>query len=240
MHVTREGNVDGPPVLLLHGAGVAGWMWEPVVRRLTGSRVSVPDLPGHGASASAPFHGTDATVGALARLLDRPAVVVGFSWGGQLAVALTARFPELVAATVVISSLARPLALAPLVDPLFAATLPLARSARFARLQGRALGVPDALLDRYVATSVGADPASLAGIVAANNRFTIPAGWGEGTAPALLVHGSAEGGAVRTSAAALRAARPGSRAAVVAGASHDVPFRAPAWLASEVQSLAGP
>ena len=238
MHVMRAGNADGPPVLLLHGAGVAGWMWRPVLARLHGPSASVPDLPGHGLSAAEPFLGQGATVDELAGLLTQPTVVVGFSWGAQLAVELTARHPERVAGSVIVSGLARPLALAPLLDPLIAATLPLARSARFARLQGRSMGVPDALLADFVATSRDADPGSVARIIAANNRYAIPAGWGAGSTPALVAYGSREPAAVRASAQALQASRPDAAVAVVAGARHDIPISAPDWLAARIQSLA--
>lgn len=237
MHVTRAGNADRPPVLLLHGAGVAGWMWRPVLARLRAVSAWVPDLPGHGLSAAEPFRGQDTTVDELAGLLTQPTVVVGFSWGAQLAVELTARHPDRVAGSVIVSGLARPLAAAPLLDPLIAATLPLARTTWFARLQGRSMGVPDALIAEYVATSRGADPGSLARVIAANNRYPIPPGWGAGRTPALLVHGGREPAAVRASARALQASRPGAELSVIAGAKHDIPFRAPDWLAGRIQSL---
>lgn len=237
MHITRQTDTEGPAVLLLHGAGIAGWMWRPVTDRLHGLEVIVPDLPGQGASATDPFRGLHDTVDALAGLLTKPTVVVGFSWGGQLAIELTARFPQRVRATVVVSALARPLALAPLLDPIVAAALPLSHRRWFARLQGLQLGIPADLMDDYVDTSVGIDLASLAGILAANNRYMIPPGWGTGAVPALIAHGSAEPRSVHASALALGTGRPGARVAVVEGARHNIPFRAAAWLAAEIQSL---
>lgn len=238
MHVRREGDAGAPEVLLLHGAGVAGWMWRAVAERLPGRRVVVPDLPGHGASAADPFRGTDATVEAVSGLITRSAVVVGFSYGGQLAVQLAARFPERVAGVVVISALARGSGWAAVTDPVLRAALPLARNPRFARLQGRSLGVPEASMDDYVATSVGADLSSIASIVAANNRFAIPPGWAGFPGRALLAHGTSEPRAVAASARALQQALPAARLVAVAGARHDIPFRVPGWLADEIEALA--
>lgn len=238
MHIAQVGNPSDPGVLFLHGAGVAGWMWQPVLHRLHGVGAVVPDLPGHGASAAEPFPGLSATVAGLAARLDRPMVVVGFSWGAQLALELTAHHPELVRASIIISGLAQPLPGASLYDRLVAATLPLTRSHWFARLQAHALGVPDGLINDYVATSAGLDLSSVAQVIAQNNRYRVPQQWSDGDTPALVVCGSREPRSERVSAHHLHRARPGSRLVIMAGARHDIPFRAPGWLAMQVQSLA--
>lgn len=93
---------DGPgdPVLLLHG--VPGWRgtWETVARRLAAEyRVIVPDLLGFGGSDE-PGHDFHAQGQATAveALLERLAIpsahVVGFDFGGPVAVAMYARAPK--------------------------------------------------------------------------------------------------------------------------------------------------
>lgn len=68
-------------MLLLHGGGVAGWMWEPLRTHLgEGVRVIVP-MPGHGCRPGRDLcpHGDDH---GLARVLEqegRTATIVGFS-----------------------------------------------------------------------------------------------------------------------------------------------------------------
>jgi pimeloyl-ACP methyl ester carboxylesterase len=89
MLVNRFGPEGGPPVLLLHGGGVAGWMWDSLRQSLEQTRsVLVPDLPGHGGSAGEPYRSHTETVDELARVLaqhgTRAAAVIGFSLGAQL------------------------------------------------------------------------------------------------------------------------------------------------------------
>jgi pimeloyl-ACP methyl ester carboxylesterase len=92
----------GPPVVLLHGLGGAASNWVDVAPLLTARhRVVALDLPGHGGSPplarDSGMRGfADAAAAALQELDAAPALVVGHSFGGQVAVWLAARRPELV------------------------------------------------------------------------------------------------------------------------------------------------
>ena len=91
-------------VLLLHAGIADGRMWAPQVAALEadGHRALVPDLPGFGDAALEP--GTIDYVGFAASLLDRPATVVGCSFGGRIALELAAARPELVERLVLIGA----------------------------------------------------------------------------------------------------------------------------------------
>ncbi len=93
------GPVDGPMVVLVHGSmDRSAGLWR-LSRRLDGAhRVLRYDRRGYGRSAAAPGpYGMDAHVRDLHGLLaDRPAVVFGHSYGGNVALALADRHPELV------------------------------------------------------------------------------------------------------------------------------------------------
>jgi pimeloyl-ACP methyl ester carboxylesterase len=99
----------GPPVILLHGLGGAAANWIEVAPTLARShRVVALDLPGHGASpplaGAADLTGfVDAVGGALEDLGVAPALVAGHSFGGQIAVGLAARRPELVRGLVLVA-----------------------------------------------------------------------------------------------------------------------------------------
>lgn len=91
-------------VLLLH-AGIADRrMWEPQVEALeaAGHRPLAPDLPGFGDAPLRP--GKIDYVDHAAALLERPAAVVGCSFGGRIAIELAAARPELVERLVLIGS----------------------------------------------------------------------------------------------------------------------------------------
>lgn len=239
MHLRTLGG-DGRPVLLLHGGGVGGWMWDPVLARLPRDlRLLVPDLPGHDHSAGTDYRSHDQTVVELERVLEGtgPAAVVGFSLGGQLAILLAARRPDLVDRVAVVSTLARPVRAPGAALALVGATAGLVRRGWFARLQAGQLSVPAELLDAYVRASATLSRSTLLTSVGENLRFTVPPGWGAFPGRALLLVGSREQRSVRASAEMLHRALPHSTVEVVPGSRHDLPLRRPDWLTGRLLDL---
>ncbi|MGB9035315.1 MAG: alpha/beta hydrolase [Paeniglutamicibacter sp.] len=228
------GPATDKPVLLLHGGGVAGWMWTSLRRSLeTRYRVLVPDLPGHGESSSEPFLNHAATIEALANMLvagnTRPVAVIGFSLGAQLAIELAATHPGLVDRVMVVSAQAKPL---PLVEPtlsLLGLSAPLARRRWFARLQARELFIPEDMMEAYIATSAGIGRETLLAAVEANLRFTLPEEWPDFPGRAIVLAGARERAVMRESALAIHAELPGSELEIVAGCGHGMPLQRPDW-----------
>ena len=99
----RQNGGDGrPPVLLLHGLASTGHIWDMVAPRLAagGLRVAAPDQRGHGRSAQVDagydFASVAGDAAALLAALDwRRPLIVGHSWGADVALELAAAQPEL-------------------------------------------------------------------------------------------------------------------------------------------------
>lgn len=104
LNVYRYGPSDGPRVLALHGITGYGGRWRDLANNyLPQAHVIAPDLRGHGHSPALPPWTFDAHVADLVEVLDgEPAVVVGHSFGGAIAVRLAARCPELVRSLVLL------------------------------------------------------------------------------------------------------------------------------------------
>jgi len=104
---------NGPKLTFLHGLGGSQSTWQVVLGDLVESyRVTAIDLPGHGASdVSAPDSADYSIAGiaaAVAQAIDGlkggPAVLVGHSLGGAIAVQIALERPELVRGIVLIDS----------------------------------------------------------------------------------------------------------------------------------------
>lgn len=91
-------SADAPVLILLHGAGLNGRMWDPVRRHLDPRwRVIALDLPNHGSRRDEVFtlDAAVATVAAAARsVAPAPVLLVGDSLGGYTAMASAAALPR--------------------------------------------------------------------------------------------------------------------------------------------------
>jgi pimeloyl-ACP methyl ester carboxylesterase len=102
----QEGGSGEPVLLLLHGLGATGdvWNgWRPLLARHWPGRWLAPDLPGHGGSQPLPGYSFGDLAAAVAGTLDPAAraVVLGHSLGGVVALELASdQFPVQVEAVI--------------------------------------------------------------------------------------------------------------------------------------------
>jgi pimeloyl-ACP methyl ester carboxylesterase len=159
---------DGPALLLLHGFGGAAWNFDELAPLLTGRRLLIPDLPGHGGSTPLPAPSLAGFADVLAGILAAEGVgqadVLGHSLGGVVALRLAVRHPHrvrrlILAAPAGISSATRAaeltIRLIGLIQPGRIAGRRADRIARSRRLRRAVFGAfevsnPDALSERAV------------------------------------------------------------------------------------------
>ena len=103
---------DGPPLVLLHGAGADSRMWQPQLDTLSGELTVVAwDEPGAGRSSAVPPDFTLADYAdCLAELIGSLGLgavhLAGLSWGGTVALELYRRRPELVGTLLLVDTYA--------------------------------------------------------------------------------------------------------------------------------------
>lgn len=104
---------DGPPVVFLHGWAMGHHAYKRAVRRLTtrGCRVYAPAMPGFARSADLPSHAMsiEGYAAWVAAFMDEvaivdPALVIGHSFGGGVAIKLAHDHPEHVRYLVLLNS----------------------------------------------------------------------------------------------------------------------------------------
>ncbi|MFE9423451.1 alpha/beta fold hydrolase [Kitasatospora sp. NPDC006697] len=103
--ILEAGDAESPTLLLVHGAGQGGRLWQRQLAEMSGRfHLLAPDLPGFGATPG-PFT-LPAAVESLADLARRsgaPVHLCGHSLGAIVAAWLAAEHPELVARLVLVS-----------------------------------------------------------------------------------------------------------------------------------------
>jgi lipase len=157
LHVHRYG--PGGPVRLLaiHGLTGYGGRWRHLAGYLPEITIAAPDLLGHGRSSWAAPWTIDANVSALGALLDdeadAPALVVGHSFGGALALHLAAARPDRVAALLLLDPAVGldGVWMRDIADGMFSSPdYPGAREARMDKAVGSWADVDPALLDTEI------------------------------------------------------------------------------------------
>lgn len=94
----QGGDLDNPPVVLIHGSGGNHLYWPSEVRRMAGYRIFAPDLSGHGKSEG---RGQQSISAYARQVLDwlqglgmPEAIFIGHSLGSAIALTLAVNYPE--------------------------------------------------------------------------------------------------------------------------------------------------
>ncbi|MFY9940039.1 MAG: alpha/beta hydrolase [Silvibacterium sp.] len=100
---------EGPPLVLVHGSAVDRGTWAGVVPDLSGSYTVITyDRRGYGESSHSPVRDhrlhADDLIAVLEKVAKKPACVVGWSSGGNIALAVAVRRPELFSSLVVVEA----------------------------------------------------------------------------------------------------------------------------------------
>lgn len=107
MKIYYEQSGNGPDVVLIHGWGSHGGVWTETARELAKDfRVTVPDLPGHGRSHDfAPDAFTPEIMAEqIQHQLSGPAMWVGWSMGGLVALAAAQQLSRAVSGFVLVNA----------------------------------------------------------------------------------------------------------------------------------------
>lgn len=231
-------------VILLHGWGFTPAIWTPVADALirhgfNPDQIFAPRLPLASGDLSQ-------TLAALTRLIPERAHLVGWSLGGELAMALTDTMPKYLASLSLIAStpcfmnregwaLGQPPSLLDDFDQRLAES-PAALLKRFAMLirHGDAAASRDRALSETLAQATDPDPIRLEIGLKLLRHLDLRTKPPKGATPTLLIHG-AQDAVVPIAAAAWFAQQTNAPLETIEGASHALPLTHPQQIADRVQ-----
>jgi lipase len=234
----------GPPVLLLHAGASSSIQWERLAAALAPRRRALaPDLYGHGATPCPPDMTPEtllerqvAVLRAVLDLADRPAAVIGHSYGAVLALRLALDFPAAVGSLLLVEPVA--FSLLPADDPSLAPVHAIEAACAADVLAGDPAGATRRFLDFWSDPDLWdflPEPDQAAIIAGARERHFIggPAVFGAPftaadlaslTCPIALVTGDDGPAAPRTVAARLADLLPHAARHTIEGAGHMLPL----------------
>ncbi|RPI26882.1 MAG: alpha/beta hydrolase [Chloroflexota bacterium] len=212
-------------ILFLHGGGVAGWMWDPVVARMQDFHCLVPDMPEHGCSMDTrPFTMELAANQAAELVRERAhggkAVIVGLSEGAQVTVQMLATAPELIERAVVSSALLLPMrGYGWLYSPRLLAWMfrlsvpPFRKNEWWMRLNMTySAAIPEAYYPQYRTNFQVMNESQFVNLILANQQFRLPGNLGKVTIPTLAIAGKREYEVMKESARQLAASMSNAQA----------------------------
>jgi pimeloyl-ACP methyl ester carboxylesterase len=246
-------------VLALHGQPGTARDFAALDRALAGQRrLLAPDRPGWGSRAAEPAGGFAAGADDAVRILDEEgvdrAVVLGFSWGGGVALELARRHPDRVGALVLAASvgpgeptavdrlLARPVPGRAICAAGLAATRLVLRRRSVPSLLGRGVRGVDPTHVRHFADHC-LRPTVLDSFMAEQQALVreLPAvleGLDALRVPTVVVTGNRDRMVAATAPRRLAASIPGAELRIVPDAGHFLPGCAPAALADAITAAA--
>ena len=197
----------GPTVVLLHGAGLSAWSYRPIAERLADEyRIVLPIIDGYAEAADQPFESIQASAQTLLDWIDKHLhghvhALGGLSLGAQIVVEVLSRRPDVAEYAWIESALVRPMPLvAALAAPLARMSYGLISREWFARLQARAMCVPDAMFADYFRDSRKLSLQSFIHTLRSNARYRIPSGLAQCRAKTMVLAGMREPDALYRSA----------------------------------------
>ncbi len=252
-----SGSEGAKTILFLHGGGVAGWMWDPVVARMQDFHCLVPDLPEHGSSMEIRPFTMELAANQAAELVREwahcgKAVVVGLSEGAQVGVKMLATSPEVIDRALISSALLLPmtgsrwLSSPQLLAWAFRLSVPpFRKNAWWMKLNMKySAAIPEQYFSQYWANFQIMNERQFVDLILANQHFRLPGNLGDVSVPTLAIAGKREYPVVKESARQLAAALPNAKARLVdlgEGASmameHNWAMNAPDLFAQTVRNF---
>jgi pimeloyl-ACP methyl ester carboxylesterase len=241
LYIRETGPVSASTLVFLHGGGVGGWMWQPVVDQLLDYHCLVPDLPEHGHSIDVKPYSLPDAAARVAELIrtrahGRRAHVVGLSLGAQTIVQLLSTSPEVVERAMISGTLVRPLPGMSLVKATAKMYMPFRNIDFLIRANMKGFDIPAQFFPQFKEDTRLMTADSFTHMTVENMRFRIPPGLERANVPTLVLVGAKERKVMHASAHDLLVVLPNATGRVAPRLGHNWCLENPDLFAQTVRA----
>ncbi|SDO17301.1 Pimeloyl-ACP methyl ester carboxylesterase [Alkalicoccus daliensis] len=180
MFYKEYGEENAVMIVFIHGGGVSGWMWEKQVEHFRSTfHCLVPDLPEHGKNTEGSLFTIDSSAEEINVLIkekskEKKVIVIGFSLGAQILIAMISKQPKLIDFAMINSALVKPLPLAtPLIQSMMLA-FPLIKNRTFSKIQAKSMYLKDYQIKTYFEESRQISRETFQRVMQENMSFFLP------------------------------------------------------------------
>lgn len=230
MNVAEYGSAEKPVIMLIHGENLSGWMWRRHVSLLEDDyRVLVPVLDGHGGEGTFTTveHCADQLIAYLdAHCAGKALCLCGFALGGQIALTMLAKRPDIAPYGLIESAVVIPKKLTGGGARTGVGMQNLLMKWKgFARFQSQAMYITDSMFSQYYEDAKKMSKTSQTNLLLEIGGFSLPP-FTDLAAKLLIVYGDQEERPVKASGQKLSGLH-GAKLIVVKNCGHGFCLRSP-------------
>ncbi|MRX73455.1 alpha/beta fold hydrolase [Bacillus lacus] len=185
-------------MVFVHGGGVSGWMWDKQIEHFCSNfHCLVPDMPEHGRSKKGIQFKINDVADELNELIEekgkgKRVIVIGFSLGAQVLIAMLSKKPNLIDFAMINSALVQSVPFANTLIKSMMFAFPLVRYKAFSKIQAKSMYIDKDYQGIYFQESCQINKDAFVRIMNENMSFKIPSSFESSNSKILVTVGEKE------------------------------------------------
>lgn len=233
LHYREFGVENSTLMVFIHGGGVSGWMWDKQIEYFSSTfHCLVPDMPEHGKSNNGIHFTINETAGEINELITekskgKSVIVIGFSLGAQVLMAMLNQKPNLIDFAMMNSALVIPVPFANALTKSMMLAFPLVKSRTFSKIQAKSMYIDTDYQDIYYQESCQINKETFVRVMNENMSFKIPPNFKNSTSKILVTVGEKERKIMKDSMKEMMESHPHCKGLIIPKIGHGFPLANP-------------
>lgn len=232
LHYREFGDTSSPLMVFIHGGGVSGWMWDKQIKHFTNFHCLVPDLPEQGKNRNKDHFSINFSAKKIIELIEekgkgKTVIVIGFSLGAQVLIAMLSIKPDLIQYAMINSALVQPIPFAKALINSLGLTYSLIKSKTFSKIQAKSMYIDETNFENYYHDSFQISKNTFMRILEENMSFTIPKGFENASSNILVTVGEKEKNIMKKSVTEIIQSNPNCTGIIISNIGHGIPLANP-------------